>query len=123
MLNAVQFSTSPGTSLTIPITLLNRGLEGDAFILAVEGLPEGWASISAPVTPLEPGENKVVSFIIQPPLSPTSQAGRSKFIISVASQQNPEQGVRVECVLTVAAYAQVSVQLQLPETKAGSRSA
>ena len=58
MLSSVQFSTTPGSSLTVPITVINRGLESDAFRLGIEGMPVSWVSTSTPVTPLKPGETK-----------------------------------------------------------------
>ena len=119
MLSSVQFSTAPGSSLTIPITLLNRGLEGDAFRLGVEGIPVSWVSTSAPVTPLGPGESKEVTLVVHPPLSPLSQAGRYKFFILIASQKTPELIVKVDCRLTVSAYADFSAELEPMEVKAG----
>jgi hypothetical protein len=50
-LSSVQFSAAPGGSLTIPLTVLNRGLEADAFRLGIEGIPVSWVSTSTPVNP------------------------------------------------------------------------
>ena len=119
MLSSVHFSAAPGSSLKIPITLLNRGLEGDAFRLGVEGIPVNWVSTSAPVIPLEPGENKEITLVVRPPLSPSSQAGRYKFHILVASQNTPELAVNVDCIMTVAAYAQFSAELEPKQVKTG----
>jgi uncharacterized membrane protein len=119
MLSSVQFSTAPGSSLAIPITLLNRGLESDNFRLGVDGIPVSWVSTLVPVTPLEPGENKEINLMIRPPISPLSQAGRYKFFILVASQKTPELIVKVDCRLTVAAYADFNAKLEPLEAKAG----
>jgi uncharacterized membrane protein len=119
MLNSMHFSAAPGGSLTIPITVLNRGLESDAFRLGVEGIPASWASTSTALTPLEPGETKEISLVVRPPIAPTSQAGRNKFTILVASQKYPDQIVRAECLLTVAAFTQFSAELEPKEVPAG----
>jgi uncharacterized membrane protein len=119
MMSSVHFSVAPGSSLTIPITALNRGLEGDAFRLGVEGIPVSWVSTSAPVIPVEPGETKEITLVVRPPLTPSSQSGRYKFFILVASQKTPELVVKVDCILTVAAYVQFSAELQPREVKAG----
>ena len=119
VLRSVQFSVAPGGSLTIPITVLNRGMEGDAFHLMIEGIPLNWVSTSTPVIPLGPGEIKEVSLMIRPSLSPSSQAGRNKFRITVASQGAPDQVVKVDCTLTVAAYTQFSAELEPKEVNAG----
>jgi hypothetical protein len=78
-----------------------------------------WVSTSAPVIPLEPGENKEVTLLVRPPLSPSSQAGRYKFNILVASQKTPDQIVKVDCIMTVAAYTQFSAELEPKEVTAG----
>jgi hypothetical protein len=119
MMNAVQFSAAPGSSLTIPLTMLNRGLEADTFRLGVEGIPVSWVSTSTPASPLEPGESKEVTLLIRPPLSPSSEAGRYKFGIVVTSQGTPDQHVKVDCVLTLPAYMKVSANLEPREVEAG----
>jgi Tol biopolymer transport system component len=119
MLSSVQFSAAPGSSLTIPITVLNRGLESDAFRLGVEGIPVSWVSTSTPVTPLEPGEAKEVTLVIRPPISSSSQAGRYKFFLLVASQKIPDQAIKVDCLLTVAAFTQFNAELEPKEVTSG----
>jgi uncharacterized membrane protein len=119
MLSSVQFSTTPGSSLTVPITVMNRGLERDAFRLGIEGIPVSWVSTSTPVTPLNPGETKEVTMLIHPPTSSSSQVGRNKFFILVASETAPDQIVKVDCILTVAAYTQFNVELKPKEIEKG----
>jgi len=119
LLSSVHFSAAPGSSLTIPITVLNRVLESDAFRLGVDGIPVSWVSTSVPVIPLEPGENKQIALVVRPPLLPSSQAGRYKFFILVASQKTPELIVKADCLLTVAAYTQFSAELEPKEVKTG----
>jgi len=119
MVSSVQFSTAPGGSLTVPITVQNRGLESDAFRLGVEGIPASWVSTTTPLTPLEPGESKEISLLIRPPISSSSQAGRNKFLILVASQKIPDQIVKVDCLLTIAAFTQFSAELEPKQVNAG----
>jgi len=119
MLSSVQFSTTPGSSLTIPITVMNRGLESDAFRLGIEGIPVSWVSTSTPVTPLNPGEAKEVTMLIRPPASSSSQVGRNKFFVLVASEKSPDQIVKVDCILTVAAYTQFNAELKPKEQESG----
>jgi Tol biopolymer transport system component/uncharacterized membrane protein len=119
VLRSVQFSAAPGGSLAIPLTLLNRGLVADAFRLGVEGIPVTWVSTSTAVSPVEPGENREVTLVVRPPLSPSSPAGRHKFRLVVASQGSPDQIVKVECTLTVTAYMQFSADLEPRQVEAG----
>jgi uncharacterized membrane protein len=119
MMGSVQFSTAPGGSLTVPLTILNRGLEADTFRLGIEGIPVSWVSTTTPVNPLRPGENKDISLVIRPPLLSSSRAGRYKFHIIVASQAAPDQAVRVNCILTVTAYMQFKAYLQPEDVETG----
>ncbi len=119
LLGSVQFSAAPGSSLAVPITVLNRGLEADTFRIGVEGIPLNWISTTTPVNPLKPGENKEISLLIRPPLSPSSQAGRTRFRIVVASQGTPNEIVKVDCILTVSAFTQFSAELDPPVVAAG----
>ena len=115
MLSSVQFSTAPGEILTIPISVLNRGVNSDTFRLGVEGIPVSWVSTTTPLIPLGAGENKEISLLIRPALSPSSQAGRYKFYITMTSQAAPEQVVRVDCLLTVAALQPVHCRVGTQE--------
>ncbi|HTP00302.1 MAG TPA: hypothetical protein VMJ64_02940 [Anaerolineales bacterium] len=119
MLGSVQFSVAPGGSLTIPLTILNRGMEPDAFRLGIKGIPVNWVSTTTPVTSLKAGESKEVSVVVRPPVSPSSAAGRQKFRIFVASQAAPDQIVEVDCALTVAAFTQFSAELEPGEVDEG----
>jgi Tol biopolymer transport system component len=119
MLKSVQFTVAPGGSLSVPLTILNRGLEADTFRLGVEGVPVSWVSTSTPVNPLKPGESKEVSLVIRPPLASSSPAGRNKFFVTVTSQAAPDQFVKVECILTIAAYMKFSATLEPQEVAAG----
>ncbi|PWB49591.1 MAG: hypothetical protein C3F13_19550 [Anaerolineales bacterium] len=118
-LSSIQFSAAPGDTVTIPIILVNRGLQKDTFRLGVEGIPLSWVSTAAPLTSLEPGEQKEISLLIQPVHSPTSQAGRNKFSLSVTSQSAPDQLVKVDCILTLAAVTRFSATLQPKQINAG----
>lgn len=119
LLGSVQFSTPPGEILTIPISVLNRGLTSDTFRLGVEGIPVSWVSTTTPLIPLASGESKEINLLIRPALSPSSQAGRYKFYITMTSQAVPDQVVRVDCILTVAAYNQFSAELEPKNARSG----
>ncbi len=104
LLESLQYAVVPGEQLTIPLVLINQGLAADVFRIAIEDLPEGWATIPVPVIRLEPGEVKEAVMIVQPLRQPGARAGRRPFRITVSSQQAPAQGVDLDATLTVAAF-------------------
>jgi Tol biopolymer transport system component/uncharacterized membrane protein len=119
IMSSIQFSVVPGESMTIPITLENRGLQPDSFRLGVEGIPATWVSTAAPVVSLAPGEKKEVNLAIRPSLTSSTQVGRNKLVITITSLAAPGEIVRVDCILTVAVISQFSVDLDPKQAKAG----
>ncbi|MBI3151356.1 MAG: PD40 domain-containing protein [Chloroflexi bacterium] len=112
MLGSIYFSISPGSSITIPILLQNRGLKEDSFQLNVEGIPADWVSTNAALTFLEPSKSKEVQLTIRAPRSSEATAGRMPFKILFFSQNFPEQKTEVECILTVSVFSEFSASLQ-----------
>ena len=121
LMETVQFSVAPGSSTSVPIVLLNKGLVEDSFKLSVDGLPVSWVSTSSPVTHLEPGEQKEVTLTIQPPRNPQSKAGRHTFKLIVTSQEAPDQSASVDATLTLAAYSSFNCEITPPQVDAGEQ--
>ena len=113
------FAVTPGDRVTIPIVLSNHGLEGDVLTLAVDGIPSSWAYTSSASTMLTPGQAQEVLLTIQPPHSLQAGAGRHPFRIQVTSQVAPGQVFEVECILTIAAFAEFSSELRPQRVEAG----
>jgi Tol biopolymer transport system component len=119
MMGFVQFAAAPGGSFTVPLTVQNRGLVPATLRLGIDGIPVSWVSTSTPLVSLKPGESRAIAMLIRPPLSSASPAGRRKFRIVVMNQESPEQVVRVDCILTLAAFTQFSAALDPQEVDAG----
>jgi Tol biopolymer transport system component len=119
MLGSIHFSISPGSSITIPLLLQNRGLEEDNFRLSVEGIPAGWISTNSALTQLESSSSKEIQITIRAPRSPEADAGRKPFKIKFTSQDFPDQVAEVECILTISAFSQFSASLQPGSLQAG----
>ncbi len=119
LLPATEFPVSPGASISVPLVLLNQGLEGDVFSLAVDGIPMSWVSTTSATTPLAPGQEREVSLTIQPPRTMQSDAGRQPFRIQVLSQAAPGQMAQAECVLTIATFVAFHAELQPRRVQAG----
>jgi hypothetical protein len=120
MMEAVQFSVSPGGSIDVPILLLNQGLQTDSFRMSVEGLPVNWVSTQTPLARLEPGDKKEIVLTIQPPRASESKAGRNSFKIKFTSQLIPEDFIEVSCILTIAAFTEYRAGLQPDQAEAGA---
>ena len=87
----------------------NNGLAAEALRLFIDGIPTGWVSTPSPVTELEPGEEKEILVTISPPRASESLAGRQPVTFRLVSQQNPDQAVTQECVLTIGTFTNFRV--------------
>jgi heat shock protein HslJ len=112
LLEGVQYSVTPGDPLALPVVLVNQGLGADTFRLSIEGLPEGWVNLPEPDFQLAPGEAGKAALTIQPPRDPSSRASRYPCKIQVSSQEAPNQGVTIDCTLTVAAFTEFKSSLE-----------
>jgi hypothetical protein len=119
LLGTTQFSVVPGSTVHIPILLLNHGLQEDNFRLGMTGLPANWVSTDSPITRLAPGESREVMATLHVPRSPQAAAGRTPFIIQFASQLFPDEIAEASCILTVAAFSQFSATLESATIQAG----
>ncbi|OGO40875.1 MAG: hypothetical protein A2W36_02265 [Chloroflexi bacterium RBG_16_58_14] len=119
LMEAVQFTVTPGERVSIPVVILNQGLEEDSFRLAVEGIPAGWVSTATAILRIAPGDKREATLVISAPRSPQSRAGRTPFQIQVFSQMMPDQVASVTCTLTVAAYTQFVSKLDPARVEGG----
>jgi len=119
MLEATQFSVSPGSSTVVQMLLHNQGLVDDQFRLSVDGLAAGWLSTTSPVTELRAGEQRKVSLTIIPPPAAGSIAGRHPFTLRITSEAVPDQAAEIECVLTVTAFSEFTLTLDPQQLRHG----
>jgi len=115
LLGSVNFSVVPGTSITVPMILKNHGVNVDSFILSVEGIPANWFTTTSPVTSVGAGQSKQIEFNVKVPRIPQAHAGRTPFKIEITSQSYAAEKLKVDCVMTVAAFSQYSARLE-PES-------
>jgi uncharacterized membrane protein len=119
LMETTEFSVIPGESISVPVILLNRGSDGDSLYLTVQGIPEAWATTPSASLRLSPGQQREVRLTIRPPRSTASLAGPQPFKILVRSQFISGQMAEVACILTIAAFAKFSSELQSRRTEAG----
>ena len=119
LLAATEFSVVPGGSTTIPLVLLNQGLDADTFTLSVEGIPSAWVYAPVATVSLAPGQQQEVTLTVQPPASALAEAGRCPFRIQVSSLGVPGQASAAECALTIAALLGFSAELRPQRVEAG----
>jgi len=118
LLATTQFAVAPGSSITIPVLLHNRGLTPDTFRLSVEGIPTSWISTTAAQTSLDAGQQVEIEITIRPPRTVDSGAGRRPFKLTIHSQSSPGQPTSADCILTVAVFSSFSAQLQPQQVEA-----
>lgn len=119
LMDALNYTVTPGDTVSVGFKLIHQGLEADTLHLAVEGLPAAWVSTTQPPLTLQPGDQKTVSIDIRPPRHFQSRAGRHPFKIHLESQPALSDTVVVDCVLTVEAFSQFNSVLTPPALSLG----
>lgn len=118
VMEEAQLTVSPGERAVVTLVLLNQGAIVDHFSVSVEGIPEAWIELP-PVVQLMPGEQREVTFVLHPPRSPESRAGRYTVTIKVTSRDAPSQFVEVKAAITIAPYSAFRSQIHPQKIKAG----
>ncbi len=108
LIGAIDFPVTPGSSVSIPLLLENRGISADSFRFNISGIPRSWVSTTSSVIQLAAGESKEMIFTINLPRSSTANAGRTPFKIQVSSEEMPSQKTEIDCILTVSAFSKFS---------------
>ncbi len=112
-------SVEPGSSVSVPIILLNQGPVVDHFEVAVEGIPPEWIPASLPLIQLLPGTQQEVVLSIQPPRASQSRAGRYSLKIRAASQDAPDQVAELAATLTVGMFSEFNMEVRPQKVQAG----
>jgi heat shock protein HslJ len=99
-----QLLVAPGGTLEIPVNLKNQSASADQVRITVEGVPLSWVSTDQPVVLLQPGEERRITLIVQPPAPPSANAGRHRMRIAVTSTFVPERLAEILVTLTVAGF-------------------
>ena len=119
LLASTEFQVAPGGSTTIPLVLLNQGLEADILSLSVAGIPSTWVYTPTATVRLASGQEQEVSLTVQPPRSMQTGAGRHPLTIQANSQAAPGQAAQAACTLTVATMSEFRSELRPQQVEAG----
>ncbi len=114
-----QFSVAPDAQITIPLTLVNQGLEEDHFKVSVQGLPPAWVTTTQPRLKLDAAGQKQIFLKIAPRMSTSHRAGRIRFSVHIQSESRPEDRARAECVLTLEAQSLFESKLRKVNVRLG----
>ncbi|MBN2394157.1 MAG: protein kinase [Anaerolineae bacterium] len=109
-LAATDLAVEPGSTLPVPVTVLNQSPVVDHVRITVEGIPEAWVSLPAETMLLQ-GEQATVTLTIHPPRDPRSRAGAYALTVHAASASDPALVATVPAALTVQAFQQFQSQL------------
>jgi hypothetical protein len=116
------FVAEPGEPMVCEVVVGNLGQVVDHLTIDVVGELAEWASVEPPTLNLFPGEEDTVEIIFEIPRTAAVSAGEVPFGIRVRSQEDPDEPVVEEAVLTVTAFTELAAEL-LPRSARGRRSA
>jgi hypothetical protein len=118
-IDSAQFSVSPGSSVSIPLIILNQGSVVDHYHVTVMGVPANWLPSLPSDIQLLPGEQRDVILTVQPPKIAKSKAGRYPLALRVGVLNAPENTAEVKVTLTVTSFSQFTSEMRPQKVRTG----
>ncbi len=115
-----RLAVAAGEGVRAALTVINQGPVVDHFAVTVAGVPGAWLPAVIPTAQLMPGEQKAISFAIEPPRGPESRAGDHPLTVRVVSEKDSAQVAEIRATLTIAPYRQFQSQLKPERMRAGA---
>lgn len=98
-------SVTPGSYISLELSVTNTGREAEKYFVEVSGLPPDWLRINRPALVVEPGEAGLIMMNIRPNRHSASQPGDYPVTVVVRPDRNPEAIVRTPLVVRVLPFA------------------
>src|SRR6266498_4086807 len=99
-----QLTVAPETRATLNVGILNNNPYEDDVDVVVKGVPPEWVTPPPRAVHLAPGEAKLITITIRPPVMPDDRVAQFNLDVRAVSQRDPDHFASARSVLTVAAY-------------------
>jgi len=103
-----------GQSLPVTVTVRNTSDVVDTYDLRLEGIPDGWFTLSEPSVSLFPGERQQVVVTFHPPRREDVVAGDYPVVFTATSQDNPAEVTSETLSLTIRPSGSFDLRLERP---------
>ncbi|MEP6984596.1 MAG: FHA domain-containing protein, partial [Chloroflexota bacterium] len=119
--NSSLLQVTPGSSVTLPIEVVNRSEVVDHFRVEVVGLPSNW--VTQPTEPLYllPTKRDTMSVTFHPPLATTSSEGGHAFEVRVVARAQGLTSSAIQGALNVEPFYNFITDLEPERIKGGRR--
>jgi P pilus assembly chaperone PapD len=117
-----EVSVAPGAEATLQLRVFNRGSIVDNFSLEISGPAASWTKIEPDTLHLWPNAQGDATVRLNPPRSPTVQAGTVPFTLKATSRVNPQATAEASGQITVGAFVELAGTL-VPQTSRSTGSA
>lgn len=104
-------SVEPGSAVTLPVSLVNRGSVVEEVVLTISGLPPEWVSISPQQVTLMPGVQSVSTVTVRPPKNAEALAGNYPYTVVARSVGSGAEAIGVG-TLGLGAFEAVTASLE-----------
>ena len=101
ILTTTHYQVTPGVPITIPLTLVNKGVFEDRVQIAVDGVPAEWVAISHPLTQVQAGDRQEIQIRIKPPRSVHIKTGLYSLSFRATSLITPDLKREIQASLLV----------------------
>jgi hypothetical protein len=117
-----EVSVAPGAEATLQLRVFNRGSIVDNFSLEISGAAASWAKIDPETLHLWPNAQGDATVRLNPPRSPSVQAGKVPFTVKATSRVNPQVNAEASGEITVGSFVELAGTL-VPQTSRSTGSA
>jgi beta-lactam-binding protein with PASTA domain len=127
-LDPSSLAVDAGGQVVVRATVRNQSGIVDSYDLVVEGIPDGWATVTPPTVYLVPygaagGDyEQDVEIRLRPPRAPQAEARPWRLRVSARSRANPKSRGSADATLTIAPYFEIQSEIR-PERASGRHKA
>lgn len=111
-INQSTIQVVPGSSMTMPIEIMNKGERVDHFKVELAGLPPEWYTQPVEAIYLLPQNRETTSITFHPPMSSTSTAGGHAFEVRVSTRAQNINSVAVQGTLIIEPFSNYVATLE-----------
>lgn len=114
-------AVAPGSYTSVELTVHNTSQEVQQYVVAVGGLPEGWARVNRPIVEIDPEESTLVLINIKPLRRSDSKPGIYYALVGVHPREHPDSLLEAEMKVTILPFSGFGMALSPKRISTGEK--
>lgn len=114
-------AVAPGSYTSVELTVYNTSQDVQQYVVAVGGLPEGWARVNRPIVEIDPEESTLVLINIKPLRRSDSKPGIYYALVGVHPREHPDTLLEAEMKVTILPFSGFGMALSPKRISTGEK--